>query len=172
MNTYNSVVSAFSCQCKWRAAFRVRPEHAHAPLNVLTLRCVILVLFLKQSVRYLAGMPKPLVYVETTIASFYYESHTDPGIVARREWTQRWWDSAPEHYELVTSPAVLDELAGGIPERSAKRLALVRELPLLAVELPIAEIVQGYIRHKLMPADPGGDALHLALASYHKCDFR
>ena len=49
-----------------------------------------------------------------------------------------------EHYELVTSPAVLDELAGGIPERSAKRLALVRELPLLAVELPIAEIVQGY----------------------------
>ena len=66
---------------------------------------------------------------------------------------------------------MLDELAGGIPERSAKRLALVRELPLLAVELPIAEIVQGYIRHKLMPADPGGDALHLALASYHKCDF-
>ncbi len=26
-------------------------------------------------------------------------------------------------------------------------------------------------RHKLMPSDPGGDALHLALASYHKCDF-
>jgi hypothetical protein len=22
-----------------------------------------------------------------------------------------------------------------------------------------------------MPADPAGDALHLALASYHKCDF-
>ena len=73
--------------------------------------------------------------------------------------------------KLVTSPAVLDELAGGIPERSAKRLALVRDLPLLSVELAIAEIVQGYIRHKLMPADPGGDALHLALASYHKCDF-
>jgi hypothetical protein len=25
--------------------------------------------------------------------------------------------------------------------------------------------------YKLMPADPGGDAMHLALASYHKCDF-
>ncbi len=23
----------------------------------------------------------------------------------------------------------------------------------------------------VMPADPAGDALHLALASYHKCDF-
>jgi hypothetical protein len=26
-------------------------------------------------------------------------------------------------------------------------------------------------RHKLMPVDPFGDALHLALASYHRCDF-
>ncbi len=117
-------------------------------------------------------MDRPRVYVEATIPSFYHEERTAPDIVARREWTQRWWDGgAFERYELVTSPAVLDELAGGIPERSAKRLALVRDLPLLPVELPIAEIVQGYIRHKLMPADPGGDALHLALASYHKCDF-
>ena len=116
-------------------------------------------------------MAKPRVYVETTVPSFYHEERTAPGIVARREWTQRWWDGAPERYELVTSPAVLDELAGGRPERSAKRLALIRGLPLLPVEPAIAEIVQGYIRHKVMPADPGGDALHLALASYHKCDF-
>jgi hypothetical protein len=33
------------------------------------------------------------------------------------------------------------------------------------------EIVKTYIRHFLMPAQPGGDAAHLALASYHKCDF-
>ena len=116
-------------------------------------------------------MAKPRVYVETTVPSFYQEERTAPGIVARREWTQRWWDGAPERYELVTSSAVLHELAGGIPERSAKRLALIRGLPLLPVEPAIAEIVQGYIRHKVVPADPGGDALHLALASYHKCDF-
>ena len=128
-------------------------------------------MFLKQLVRYVADMTKPRVYIETTIPSFYYEDRTDPGIVARREWTQQWWNGASEHYELVTSPAVLDELAGGTPERSLKRLALVRDLPLLSVEMAIAEIVQGYIRHKLMPADPAGDALHLALASYHKCDF-
>ena len=84
---------------------------------------------------------------------------------ARRERIQRWWDAAPGRYELVTSPGVLDELAGSIPERGAKRLALVRDLPLLPVESAIAEIVQEYIRHKLMPADPGGDALHLALTS-------
>ena len=116
-------------------------------------------------------MTKPRVYVETTVPSFYHEERAAPGIVARREWTQRWWDGAPERYELVTSPVVLDELAGGIPERSAKRLTLIRDLPLLPVEPAIAEIVQVYIRHKVMPSDPGGDALHLAFASYHRCDF-
>jgi predicted nucleic acid-binding protein len=27
-----------------------------------------------------------------------------------------------------------------------------------------------YVRHKLMPRDPQGDALHLALASHYECD--
>ena len=31
-----------------------------------------------------------------------------------------------------------------------------------AIETPILEIVQAYIRHRVMPADPAGDALHLA----------
>ena len=116
-------------------------------------------------------MAKPRVYVETTIPSFYHEERPAPDIVARREWARLWWDDAPARYELVTSPAVLDELARGAPERSEKWLSLVRTLPLLPVESAITEIVQVYITHKLMPTDPGGDALHLALASYHKCDF-
>jgi hypothetical protein len=35
----------------------------------------------------------------------------------------------------------------------------------------VVEIVEAYIAHRLMPRDPVGDALHLALASFHKCDF-
>jgi predicted nucleic acid-binding protein len=72
---------------------------------------------------------------------------------------------------LFTSEAVLDELAEGLPERGADRLALLSELPLLPIEPAIADIVEMYIQHRLMPADPAGDALHLAIASYHKCDF-
>jgi len=47
----------------------------------------------------------------------------------------------------------------------------MKELPLFSIEPGTLEIVATYTRPKLMPADPGGDALHLALASYHKCDF-
>jgi hypothetical protein len=116
-------------------------------------------------------MSKPRVYVETTNPSFYYETRAAPQIVARRDWTRQWWATAPTNYELVTSPAVLDELASGPPDRSPDWLTLIAELPVLAIEPAIAQILQTYLQHKLMPADPAGDALHLALASFHKCDF-
>lgn len=47
----------------------------------------------------------------------------------------------------------------------------MQPLPLLPIETDIAVIVRAYLQHKLMPADPTGDGLHLALASYRKCDF-
>jgi hypothetical protein len=116
-------------------------------------------------------MAKPRAYVETTIPSFYYDARATPDIVARREWTRQWWATASASLELVTSVAVLDELAGGPQEHNQDWLTLVRDLPLLPVEPAIAEIVEAYLQHKVMPADPAGDALHLALASYHKCEF-
>jgi len=33
------------------------------------------------------------------------------------------------------------------------------------------DIVEAYIARHVMPADPAGDALHLALASFHRRDF-
>ena len=48
---------------------------------------------------------------------------------------------------------------------------MLDELELLAIGPAVAEIVEAYTRHQLMPVDPFGDALHLALASYHRCDF-
>ena len=106
-------------------------------------------------------MPGPCAYVETTIFSFYHEVRASPDVVVCRDWTRTWWVTVHERYELVTSPAVLDELCGGDPARVAERLALVGQIPLLAIEPSIVEIVETYIRHKVMPADPGGDALHL-----------
>jgi len=67
--------------------------------------------------------------------------------------------------------AVLTELSAGIAERSAERLSLLQHLPLLPVDPAIIDIVATYILHKVMPRDPAGDALHLAIASFHKCDF-
>ncbi len=111
------------------------------------------------------------VYVETSIPSFYHEVRIEPEMIARRQWTREWWRVARGRYDLVTSPAVVHELErGDYPSRS-ECLELIASLPLLAVEPAVMEIAEAYIARHVMPADPAGDALHLALASFHRCDF-
>ena len=44
-------------------------------------------------------------------------------------------------------------------------------LPAIPVEDDVREIVEVCIKHHVMPRDPLGDALHLALASFHKVDY-
>lgn len=111
------------------------------------------------------------IYVETTIPSFYFETREEPVMVARRDWTRSWWDAAHGRDELVTSIAVLDELDRGEFPKKTECLRLIEDLPLLAVEPSVIEIVETYIHRHLMPRNPVGDALHLALASFHRCDF-
>lgn len=114
---------------------------------------------------------KPRVYIETTIPSFYHEVRTDPEALARKNWTQHWWDFKREEYRLSTSPAVVDELRDGEYPTKQDALSLLKDIPLLAIGPPIMEIVETDIRHRLMPRDPFGDAMHLAVASYYRCDF-
>jgi hypothetical protein len=110
-------------------------------------------------------------YVETSIPSFFFEARTQPDMVARRDWTRAWWAKASATSDLITSPAVIDELERGSFAAKEQCLELVTPLPLLAIDTAVLEVVEAYIRHLVMPADPVGDALHLALASYHRCDF-
>ena len=110
-------------------------------------------------------------YVETSIPSFYFEVRTEPEMLARRDWTRAWWSAASKSVELVTSAAVIDELGRGDFSARVSCLDLISNLPIVAVDETVLEIVEAYIRHRVMPADPAGDALHLALASYHRCDF-
>jgi hypothetical protein len=111
------------------------------------------------------------VYIETTIPSFYHEVRTEPDMVARRQWTREWWDDHRSGYDLVTSEAVVDELETGDFPQKIDALALIESISLVDIDDAVADIVDAYIKHHVMPADPAGDALHLALASYHRCDF-
>lgn len=113
----------------------------------------------------------PKIYIETTIPSYYHEIREDPESIAKRQWTKEWWDNHRHNYELLTSPTVMNELERGNYPAKADALKLIEELPLLEITEDIKDIVTEYIAHKLMPRDPGGDALHLALASYYHCQF-
>ena len=113
-----------------------------------------------------------LIYVETTIPSFYSERRPGIDIKARRAWTREWWNKPKLHQRLVTSAVVFEELER-IPDAVRRResIGLVRHLEELDYTSEVAEIAAVYLCHKLMPAEALGDADHLALASFYTCDM-
>lgn len=84
-------------------------------------------------------------------------------MVARREWTREWWDNHRIDYDVFASEAVINELENGAFPQKDHALALIEALALLDIDDPIGDIVEAYIQRHVMPADPAGDALYLAL---------
>lgn len=113
---------------------------------------------------------KKIIYVETTIPSFYFNQRTHSEIVVLANWTRQWWDYHSSNYDLVSSLAVVEELMEGEHPNKVKKIQFIKGLKMLSIVSEVMDIVEVYISRKLMPNDPKGDALHLALASYHKCD--
>ncbi len=113
-----------------------------------------------------------VIYVETSIPSFYFETRlTVPENQARRNWTRKWWGEALNIDTLVTSQAVIAELTDPPEPKRSDCLGLLRDIPLLGLDNEIEALVRTYIENKVMPADVTGDALHLALATLHECDI-
>ena len=111
------------------------------------------------------------VYIETTVPSFYYNQRREPEMVAMMHWTRDWWDHHRVCYDVVSSPAVIQELGQGDHPQRNKKLALMQDVPMLEVTEEVVQVAEVYIARKVMPQDPAGDALHLALASVHECDI-
>ena len=114
---------------------------------------------------------QPRVYIETSIPSFYHEIREEPDMVARRQWTREWWDNYRARYDVVTSIPVIEELEAGDHPKKNECLLLIERVAVLPIAEAVGDIVDTYIQHHLMPNDPKGDALHLALASHHRCQF-
>jgi hypothetical protein len=114
---------------------------------------------------------KSKVYIETTIPSFLFEERKSIEAVSRKRWTMQWWDKESQNYDLFSSFAVIDELSLTPDPKRKKCIELVKKIHLFEIKNEIIKIVEAYITNKIMPVNTGGDALHLALASFYKCDF-
>lgn len=112
---------------------------------------------------------KPLVYMETTIPSYYCD--TRPAMAVDIARTREWWEDERSSYDCFISAAVLDELESGNHPHKEATLKLVETLPLLQANEEVLEIARVYQLRGLMPKPPSADALHLALASFYRMDF-
>lgn len=111
------------------------------------------------------------VYIETTIPSFYFDERQTPEAIAWRQATRLWWDQSRREYDLVTSSFVVDELEGAPNPKRDQALTLIADIESLKFPDGLADVIEAYIEHQLVPQDAAGDAAHLAMASLHSVDF-
>jgi predicted nucleic acid-binding protein len=110
---------------------------------------------------------KQSIYLETSVIGAYL----DNGEPFRRDLTIRWWEHEMSEYRAVISPLVARELER-VPEPHASAyLKLIRDLPEVELTDEVAILADGYISRGIFHRKYIADALHVAVASFHKIDY-
>ena len=114
---------------------------------------------------------KRKIYVETSVIS-YLTARPSKTIIgaAHQQLTLAWWEKRGQ-YELVVSEVVLRECGAGDSESAARRLEVVRNLPLLLITEQAIKIAEDLIKQKIVPLKAIEDALHIAIATAHGVDY-
>ena len=107
------------------------------------------------------------LYLETSVVGAYL----DKGDSFRRDLTIRWWDHELPNYRAFVSPLVERELERTSEPYRSSYLNLLRPLPQLEITEEAAILADGYIARGIFQRKFLGDALHVALASFHKIDY-
>ncbi len=114
---------------------------------------------------------KRKIYVETSVIS-YLTARPSKTIIgaAHQQLTLAWWEKRGQ-YELMVSEVVLRECGAGDSESAAKRLEVVRDLPLLLITEQAIKIAEDLIKQKIVPLKAIEDALHIAIATANGVDY-
>jgi len=112
------------------------------------------------------------VYIETSVVSYLRQRPSSQVVMAARQLlTHRWWDTERQHYELVISQFVLDEVSCGDPSLAAERLEALEGLPLLPDAPEIRQIAGEIMSKAILPAKAQVDALHIATVAHHRIQY-
>jgi len=112
------------------------------------------------------------VYVETTIPSYLtaYPSR-DIIICAHQQITIDWWANARKHYNLYISEAVIEEVKQGDVDAANKRLDAISDIPILAFNEDIRNLVHLYEKKLGLPKKARTDLIHISFAVAYEIDY-
>lgn len=115
---------------------------------------------------------KPSVYIETTIPS-YLTAWRSPELVmaANQEATRKWWDESRAKFELFISQLVIGEISNGDPEAVKRRIAVMENLPELALTDKAEALAAKLLVGAALPQKAKADALHIGIATVHGMDY-
>lgn len=117
-------------------------------------------------------MPKPAVYIETSVVS-YATSRPSRDLItaARQALTREWFDLHAGRYELFVSQVVIAEASAGSPGPANDRTTFIRDFQVLEVSTESGELADVLVARHAVPAIAAEDALHIALAAVHGMDY-
>ena len=117
-------------------------------------------------------MPKPKIYLETTVVSVLTARPTrDVVQTALQQITREWWEQRRLRYDLCIAELVLIEAARGDRDAARRRLEMLAGIPQLTA-LPAAEgLAQLIVTETRLPINKAADAAHIAIAATHRIDF-
>ena len=115
---------------------------------------------------------KPKVYIETSIIS-YLASRPSRDIIAagHQQLTHDWWLAERDGFAACTSALVLREASAGDAAAASARLQWLQDIPLVAVTPEAEKLSERLIQQAALPEKAAADALHIAIAAYHRLDF-
>jgi predicted nucleic acid-binding protein len=112
------------------------------------------------------------VYIETSILGYLTARSTKNLILAANmEITKDWWENRRSAFTLFTSEAVLDEVAQGDSEMAAQRLEILRDFPLLDLNVSVQGLAAQFLIRSNLPPKARVDAIHIAAATVHGLDY-
>jgi len=115
---------------------------------------------------------KARVYVETTVVSYLTAKPSSDLIVAAcQQMTRDWWDTRRDHFEVFVSARVIAEASQGDPVAAQARLALLKDMPILAVTEEALGLAERLMDHLGLPQKATEDALHIATAVVSGMDY-
>src|ERR1044072_1468242 len=110
---------------------------------------------------------KQSIYLETSVVGAYL----DNGEPFRRDLTIRWWEREMSEYRTVVSPLVARELERVPEPHRTAYLQLVAPLERVEMTEEATILAEGYISRGIFQRKYLGDAVHVAVASFHKIDY-
>jgi len=107
------------------------------------------------------------LYLETSVIGAYL----DNGDPFRRDLTIRWFEHELREYRACSSALVTRELERIDEPHRSGYLNLIKPLEQLEVVEEAAILAEGYISRGIFHRKFMADAVHVALASFHKIDY-
>ena len=107
------------------------------------------------------------LYLETSVIGAYL----DNGDPFRRDLTIRWWEHELGEYDAFSSILVQRELERIAEPHRSGYLNLVKPLAQLELVDEAAILAEAYIERGIFQRKYIADAIHVALASFHKIDY-